>query len=66
MTQIKYTLKCPQCGSTQFKSTSAKPGPGDPVTCAQCGTSIDLGKEKARLEAEAKAAIEERLKGGLG
>ncbi len=66
MTQIQYTLKCPQCGSTKFKATSAKPGPGDTVLCAQCGTAIDLAKEKARIEAEAKAAIEARLKGGLG
>ena len=66
MTQIKYTLRCPQCGGTKFQAKSAKPGPDDPVTCAQCGTSIDLGKEKARIEAEVKAAVEARLKGGAG
>ena len=62
MTQIKYTLKCPQCGSTKFKATTAKPGPNDPVTCAECGTSIDLAAEKKRIEAEARAAVEEKLK----
>jgi hypothetical protein len=50
MTQIKYTLKCPQCGGTRFKAATAKPGPNDPVTCADCGTSIDLAAEKRRLE----------------
>ena len=63
MTQIKFTLKCPQCGSTRFKAATAKPGPDDPVTCAQCGTHIDIAAEKKRLEAEARAAVEERLRG---
>ncbi len=63
MTEIKYTLKCPQCGSTKFKATSAKPAPTDAVTCAQCGTAINLAAEKQRLEAEARAAVEQRLKG---
>ena len=62
MTQIKYTLTCPQCGCTKFKAASAKPGPQDAVSCAQCGTSIDLAKEKKRLEREARAAVEERLR----
>ena len=64
MSQIKYTLQCPQCGSAKFKASTPKPGPGDTVTCAQCGNAIDLGAEKQRLESEAKAAVEERLKGG--
>ena len=64
MSQIKYTLRCPQCGSAKFKASSPQPGPGDTVTCAQCGNAIDLGAEKKRLEAEATAAVEERLKGG--
>ena len=50
MAQIKFTLKCPQCGSTRFKATTRKPGPNDPVTCAQCGTVLDLAAEKKRLE----------------
>jgi predicted Zn finger-like uncharacterized protein len=65
MSQIEYTLKCPQCGSTRIKATSAKPGPNDPVTCAQCGTTINLAEEKKRLEAEARIAVEERLKSPL-
>ena len=63
MAQIKFTLKCPQCGSTQFKATTPKPGPADPVVCAQCGTRVDLAAEKKRLEAEARAAVEEELGG---
>lgn len=62
MTQVKYTLKCPQCGGTRFKAASAKPGPTDPVTCTQCGTTVTLAEEKKRLEAEARTAVEERLK----
>jgi ribosomal protein S27AE len=62
MTQIKFTLKCPQCGGTRFKATTQKPGPNDAVTCAQCGTSVDLAAEKKRLEQEARAAVEERLR----
>jgi uncharacterized Zn finger protein (UPF0148 family) len=62
MTRIKYTLKCPQCGCTKFKAASAKPGPQDTVSCAQCGTSIDLARERKRLEQEARAAVEERLR----
>ena len=62
MTQIKFTLKCPQCGGTRFKAATAKPGPNDPVTCAECGTSIDLAAEKQRLESEARAAVEDRLR----
>ena len=63
MSRIQFTLKCPQCGSTKFKATTAKPGPDEPVTCAQCGTTVNLAAEKKRLEAEARAAIEERLRG---
>ena len=66
MTQIKFTLKCPQCGATRFKAASAKPGPNDPVTCAQCGTIVDLAAEKQRLEKEARAAAEERLRDQTG
>jgi len=62
MAQIKFTLKCPQCGGTQFKATTRKPGPNDAVTCAQCGTVLDLAAEKKRLEEEARAAAEERLR----
>ena len=62
MTQMKFTLRCPQCGSTRFKASSPKPGPDDPVTCAQCGTRVDLAAEKKRLEQEARAAVEERLR----
>jgi ribosomal protein S27AE len=63
MTQIKFTLKCPQCGSTRFKASTPKPGPDDPVTCAQCGTTVNLAAEKKRLENEARAAVEDRLRG---
>jgi len=62
MTAIKYTLKCPSCGGTKFKAATPKPGPDDSITCAQCGTSINLAAEKKRLEDEARAAVEERLR----
>ena len=62
MSEVKFTLKCPQCGSTRFKATSAKPGPNDRVTCAGCGTSIDLAAEKKPLEEEARRAVEARLR----
>src|SRR5437867_6914307 len=59
---LPISLKCPQCGSTRFKANTRKPGPNDPVTCAQCGTVLDLAAEKKRLEEEARAAAEERLR----
>ena len=62
MTQIKFTLKCPQCGSTKFKASGPKPGPDATVACAECGTSVNLAAEKKRLEDEARAAVEERLR----
>jgi len=62
MTQIKFSLKCPQCGSTRFKAATATPEPNTPVTCAQCGTIVDLAAEKQRLEKEARRAVEERLR----
>jgi ribosomal protein S27AE len=64
MTQVKFKLQCPQCGSTRFKAASAKPGPDDALICAQCGATISLAAEKKRLEDEARAAVEERLRGG--
>ena len=63
MTQIKFALKCPQCGSTRFKGAVPKPGPDDPVTCLQCGTTLNLAAEKKRLEDEARTAVEQRLRG---
>jgi predicted nucleic acid-binding Zn-ribbon protein len=62
MTNIKFTLKCPVCGSTKFQAASATPGPDDPLTCSACGKKIYLGKEKERLETEARRAVEERLR----
>jgi len=62
MVQIKFTLKCPVCGGTKFQAANAKPSPDDPLTCSACGKKIYLGKEKKRLEAEARTAVEERLR----
>jgi len=62
MTTDKFTLKCTQCGGTKFKAASASPGPTDPLTCAHCGTIIQLGAVKARVEQEARAAIADRLR----
>ena len=63
MSRIEFTLKCQQCGSTKFKAKSPNPGPTATVTCAQCGTTIDLAAERKRHEA--RAAVEERLRGEL-
>jgi predicted nucleic acid-binding Zn-ribbon protein len=65
VSQIKLTLRCPQCGGTKFKAPSPNPGPNASLTCAQCGTTIDLAAEKKRLEDEARPAVEERLRGEL-
>jgi len=64
MTQIKFKLKlrCPQCGSTRFKAGSAKASPGAPLICAQCGARVDPAAEKKGLEAEVRAALQERLR----
>jgi hypothetical protein len=62
MTQTKFALKCPQCSSTKFNASTPNPGPDATVACAQCGTSIDLRAEKKRLEEQARAAMEERLR----
>jgi len=65
MTSEKFTLTCTQCGGTKFTAASAKPGPDDPLTCAHCGTVIQLGAVKARIEAETKAAITDRMRDQL-
>jgi ribosomal protein S27AE len=57
MTEIEFTLRCPQCGSNKFKASSAKPKPTDSVTCAQCGNTVNLAAEKKRLEDEAREAL---------
>ena len=44
----------------KFKASTPKPG--DAVTCAECGTSVNIAAEKKRLEAEAGAAVEEKLR----
>jgi hypothetical protein len=61
MTAEKFTLKCPQCGGTKFTATTVKPGPDDPLMCAGCGAAITLSAVKARIEREARAAMEDRL-----
>ena len=58
----KFTLKCTQRGGTKFKAASVSPGSNDPLTCAHCGTIIQLGAVKARVEQEARAAIADRLR----
>jgi len=65
MSQEKFTLRCPQCGGTKFSAGGAKPCPGDTLTCAGCGTSVNLAEVKARVERETRAAIEERLRDQL-
>jgi len=62
MSTEKFTLKCTQCGGTKFKAASAPPRPNDPLTCTHCGTIIQLGAVKARIEQEARAAIADRLR----
>jgi uncharacterized Zn finger protein len=65
VTTEKFTLRCSNCGSTKFRAATAKPGPDDPVTCAACGAVVRLGDLKARLEEEARKAVEDRLRGRL-
>jgi hypothetical protein len=65
MTTEKFTLKCTQCGGTKFTASSASPGPDDPLTCGHCGAVIKLDAVKARIEAEARAAIADRLRDQL-
>ena len=65
MTTEKFTLKCTQCGGTKFTAASVTPGPNDPLTCAHCGTTIQLGAVKARIEQEARTAIADRLRDQL-
>ncbi len=66
MSKTKFTLQCPSCGGTRFRAASAKPKPDDPLTCAACGAAVRLDEVKARLEKEAREAVEERLRGKLG
>lgn len=61
MSQQKFTLSCPQCGSVQFRAARPKPGPDDPLVCAGCGTTVTLADINARIERETRAAMEERL-----
>ena len=60
---IQITLKCPNCGGTQFKASSPVPTQTDVITCSACGSTIDLVAEKKRLEKEARDAAGQRLKG---
>ena len=62
MSQQKFTLQCPQCGSARFTAPSPTPGPDDPLTCSQCGTTVVLREVKERLEREARASVEERFR----
>jgi len=62
MSQQKFTLQCPQCGGSRFRASSPKPSPDDPLTCSQCGATVVLREVKERLEREARAAVEERLR----
>lgn len=60
-----FTLKCPQCGGTEFSAASTTPGPNDPLTCAHCGTVLQLGAVTQRIEREVKASVLDRLRGIL-
>ena len=60
---MKFALRCPQCGGTKFTAASPKPPPDASVTCAQCGTQVNLAAERKRLEQEARDAVEQRLRG---
>lgn len=60
-----FTLKCPQCGGTEFSAASTAPGPDDPLTCAHCGTVLKLGAVTQRIDREVRASILDRLRGIL-
>ena len=57
-----FTLKCPQCGGTKFQATSPAPGPNDPLTCAHCGTVIEIGAVTKRIEQEVKTTVADRFR----
>ena len=65
MMKEKLTFKCPACGDTRFKAASKKPGPNDPLTCANCGGTVRLSEIKANLEKAAREALDERLRDKL-
>jgi hypothetical protein len=59
-TTMDITLKCPECGGTNFKAPSTKPVAHDKLTCAQCDTAVDLSAETRRIEKEIRAAVKAR------
>jgi uncharacterized Zn finger protein (UPF0148 family) len=62
MTEVTITLRCPQCAATKFRAQSGAPSTAGAVVCAACGTVVDLAAEKRRLEQEARAKVEVRLR----
>jgi hypothetical protein len=57
---MDITLNCPECGGANFKAPSTKPVAHDKLTCAKCGTAVDLSAETKRIEKEVRAAIKAR------
>ena len=57
---LDVTLKCRQCGGTNFKAPTAMPRVHDKLTCAQCETPVDLSLETKRIEDEVRAAMRQR------
>ena len=59
-TTVDVTLKCRQCGGTNFKVPTAIPVAHDKLTCAQCEAAVDLSVETKRIEHEVRAAMRPR------
>ena len=59
---VDVRLKCRKCGGTKFKAPSVGVTAESRLTCAQCGTAVDLAIETRRIEAEVRQAIERRAR----
>ena len=57
---MDVTLRCRQCGGTNFKAPTAMPTAHDKLACAQCETAVDLSIETKRIEQEVRAAVRAR------
>jgi hypothetical protein len=58
--RVDITLKCRQCGGTNFTAPSVKPLAHDKLTCVHCDTPIDLSAETRRIEDQVRAAFKAR------
>jgi hypothetical protein len=57
---VDVTLRCRQCGGTNFKAPAAMPMAHDKLTCLHCEAPVDLSLETKRIEGEVRAAMRVR------